>query len=135
MNDNFFIDTNILIYSYSEDEGSKKNRAREIAKHPNAIISTQVLKEFANTLNKKFKINWENIESVLAETIMTFPIYVNNPQDIEEACKIADRYQYSFYDSLIIYSALESGCKILYTEDLQHGHLIDNKLKIINPFQ
>jgi predicted nucleic acid-binding protein len=47
---------------------------------------------------------------------------------------IAEKYRYSFYDSLIISAALSSGCKILFSEDLHHGQLIEGKLKIVNPF-
>jgi hypothetical protein len=50
------------------------------------------------------------------------------------ACQIAEKYQFSFYDSLIIASALKCDCYTLYSEDLQHGQIIEDKLKIINPF-
>jgi predicted nucleic acid-binding protein len=47
---------------------------------------------------------------------------------------IAERYGFSFYDSLIISSALQSGCTVLYSEDMQHGQKIDGQLLISNPF-
>lgn len=62
-------------------------------------------------------------------------ILVTNTRDIiQEATKIADRYGFSFYDSLIISAALNAGCKKLYSEDMQHNQLIEKKLIIINPF-
>ena len=48
---------------------------------------------------------------------------------------IRSKYQYSYYDSLIIATALESKCNILYSEDMHHGQIIENSLKIINPFE
>jgi predicted nucleic acid-binding protein len=54
---------------------------------------------------------------------------------IDQALSIAQRYKYSYWDSLILSSALENGCKVLYTEDMQDGQTIDGKLKIENPFK
>jgi predicted nucleic acid-binding protein len=50
------------------------------------------------------------------------------------ACQIAEKYHFSFYDSLIIAASLECDCNILYSEDMHHGQIIENKLKIVNPF-
>ncbi|MBS1524234.1 MAG: hypothetical protein JST19_01215 [Bacteroidetes bacterium] len=61
-------------------------------------------------------------------------MFRNNELSISEACKIAEKYGYSFYDSLIISAALSSNCGILYSEDMTHNHLIEKKLRIINPF-
>ena len=129
-----FIDTNVLIYCYSATEPAKKQKAVEVSNTENAIISTQVLKEFSNTLSKKFRLDWADIEQSLNELTNNFKIYINSPRTIQNACSIASKYGYSFYDSLIIESALETDCSILYSEDLQHNQLIENKLRIINPF-
>ncbi len=134
MKDKCFIDTNILVYCYSTTEPVKKRKAIEVSRSENAIISTQVLKEFSNTLLKKFELDWVSIERTLDELTESFIIFINQPHTIKKACSIGSGYGYTFYDSLIIASALEAGCKILYTEDLQHMQLIDKKLQIINPF-
>lgn len=135
MNDSCFIDTNILVYCYAHDEQVKHQKALDIANNPEAFISTQVLTELSNTLKKKFKLDWQTIESVILEVSSGFNIYVNKPSTIERACTIADKYQYSFYDSLIIVSALSANCKTLYSEDMQDGQLIENSLTIVNPFR
>lgn len=129
-----FIDTNVLVYCYSATEPEKKQKAVEVSNTVDAIISTKVLKEFSNTLFKKFRIDWERIEQSVDELSNNFNIYINSPQTIKSACSIALKYGYSFYDSLILASSLETGCNILYSEDLQHNQLIENKLRIINPF-
>ncbi len=62
MSDRFFVDTNILVYCYTEDETAKKQKALGIVNHPDAFISAQVLTELANTLKRKFKLDWQVVE-------------------------------------------------------------------------
>lgn len=132
--DNVFIDTNILIYAYSETEKDKQSIAQELITNHGTYISTQVLQELCNTLFKKFKVGWTDIEKAVNENIQNNVLYINTDKNILHACQIADRYKYSFYDSLIISAALYLNCRILYSEDLQHEQIIDGRLKIINPF-
>lgn len=134
MNDNFFLDTNILIYCYSDDDPEKRMISQEKANSSNAIISTQVIQEFANAMTKKQGLSWLEAESYIGEFTNNFHVYLNTPSTLKLGCKIAARYKFHFYDSLIIAAALETSCKILYSEDLQHGQLIENQLTIINPF-
>lgn len=61
-------------------------------------------------------------------------LHVNTNHTILMACQIADQYGFSFYDSMIISAALECGCGVLFSEDLQNGQMINGKLKIVNPF-
>ena len=135
MNDNCFIDTNIMVYCYTKDEPVKSKKALSVCNAPNAFISTQVLTEFSNTLKKKFDFLWKDIELTLNEISSDFNVHVNKPATVEQACRIADKYKYSFYDSLIVSAALACNCAILYSEDMQHGQVIEERLKIINPFK
>ena len=135
MNDNCFIDTNILVYCYTGDEPGKQRKALNIANRSDTFISTQVLTELSNTLNIKFNLNWKEIESVLLEISSGFNVHINKPVTIEHACRIAGKYQYSFYDSLILAAALSCNCKTLYSEDMQDGQKIEKKLTILNPFK
>jgi predicted nucleic acid-binding protein len=133
--DKAFIDSNVIIYAYSNSEKAKQQVAREIVKENYTVISTQVLQEMTNTLGRKYKLNYTAIKETLQECIYSNnEVYTNQQQTILRACDIAARYQFSFYDSLIISAALESNCDILYSEDLQHNQLIDGVLTIINPF-
>lgn len=133
-NGNCFIDTNILVYCYTDDEPDRSKKALSVTDTPKAFISTQVLNEFANTLRKKFGFEWYKIELTLSEVSAGFNVYLNKPATIEQACRIADKYKFSFYDSLIISAALLCNCTTLYSEDVQHDQMIENKLKIVNPF-
>lgn len=135
MKDRIFLDTNIIIYCYSNDTPSKRKIAKNIANSPNAIISTQVIQEFTNTMTKKFKTPWPDAENYIEELTKNFLIHINAASTLRLGCQIANRYKFHFYDSLIISAALETSCKILYSEDMQHNQIIENQLRIINPFK
>lgn len=132
--DKVFLDTNIIVYAHTDLEPDKQKTAQKLIAEYQTIISTQVLQETANTLVKKFKHSWLNVSKVAAEAIQNNLLHINTDATILEALRIAERYGFSFYDSLIISAALECGCNILYSEDLHHGQLIENRMKIMNPF-
>ena len=134
MRDKVFLDSNVLIFAYSFTEIKKQEVARKLITNSVSYLSTQVLQEFVNILHKKFKFSFEEIRQAINESQANNIIHINTEATIHQACKIADRYKYSFYDSLIISAALECDCKFLYTEDLQHGQVIEKKIKIVNPF-
>jgi predicted nucleic acid-binding protein len=133
MKDNIFIDSNVIIYSFDKEE-KKKNISIALLK-ANPIISIQVLNEISNILNKKFNMNIKEIKNSVDLLVKICRVKNIIPQTIKKALDIVDRYKYSYYDSLIISSALENKCSIIYTEDLHDSHVIDKKLKIINPFK
>jgi predicted nucleic acid-binding protein len=135
MNDRVFIDTNILVYAHTDVVPDKQLIAQNLIENNNSFISVQVLNELANTLSRKYKIDWTDIEKVLLDCISN-NILINNSGTITlAAIALANRYRYSFYDCLIIAAALESNCSILYTEDLTDGQTINGLLTITNPFK
>lgn len=134
MNDNVFLDTNIIVFSYSYTEPEKQRKARQLIVESNSFISTQVLQELANTLSRKFKFGFPDVLKAIEECRQNNITHINTEGTLLQACKIAERYGFSFYDSVIISAALESDCTILYSEDMSHGQVIENKLKIVNPF-
>lgn len=134
MKDKSFLDTNVLIYCYSVSEPEKQMKAQTVANLPDIIISTQVLKELSSILRRKYRLDWSNIRAAIEETQTNFEVYVNTIDSIKAACDIAKQYQFSFYDSLIVAAALDSGCTTLFSEDLQHGQVINEMLVIKNPF-
>ena len=134
MPDKVFIDTNVLIYGYSDDEPDKRQRAIDCVRSGEAWISTQVLNETINVLKRKFSLSYSQIRDAVQELSEGFPIVLVSVNTIEMALNLAERYQYSYFDSLILASALEAGCQILYSEDLHDGQRIENQLMIINPF-
>ena len=134
MSDKTFFDTNVLVYCYTETEPNKKAVAVGLAQDPDAWVSTQVLQELSNTLRKKFGKDWTEIALTVEEVCQNFEVYTNQPDTLRDAIRIADRYGYSLYDSLILSSSIAVGCKIVYSEDMQNGQVIDGILTIVNPF-
>lgn len=134
MSGKVFLDTNVLIYCYASTEPAKRVAALAVAEHPEACISTQVLQEMAHTLSRKFKKTWDEIDAVIEEVCRNFIVHRNTEQTVQTAIRLAARYGFSFYDSLILAAAIESNCTTLFSEDMQHGQTIDGCLKIANPF-
>jgi predicted nucleic acid-binding protein len=132
--DKIFLDTNIIVYAHTDLEPDKQVTVQKLIAEYQTIISTQVLQKTANTLVKKFKHSWLNVSKVVGEAIQNNILHVNFDSTILDAFRIAELYGFSFYDSLIISAALESGCNILYSEDMHNGQIIENKLTIVNPF-
>jgi predicted nucleic acid-binding protein len=135
MSDRVFLDTNVVIYGHTNLDPVKQVIAQGLISIPFAFISTQVLQETANTLSKKLKKEWPDVQTVINELVSASTIYRNSETTILKAVSIAGKYKYSFYDSLIISAALECGCSVLYSEDMHDGQVIDNALTIINPFK
>ena len=135
MIDRVFIDSNILIYAYSIDEPSKRKIAENLfEKHEIIIISTQTINEFINVTTRKKMLDHSMISSVINEFFEVFLVETVDQKVIQKAITIADKHRYSYFDSLMISSALTSKCSILYSEDMHHFHELENRLKIINPF-
>jgi predicted nucleic acid-binding protein len=137
MQDKVFLDTNILIYCYSVDETDKQEVAlRLLDKYSeSSLISTQVINELSNILFKKFKLSSIEIENTILE-IDNYTNIVNFTLTTQlKALKIKDKYKLQFYDSLIIATAIENKCTILYSEDMQNGLIVESVLTIVNPFK
>lgn len=134
MPDNAFLDTNILIYIYSKDESEKRNQAQRFSKQADVWISTQVLNELSNVLHKKFSVPYLKILNVMDELEAAFQVTTVTTTVIRQAIVLGDRYGYSYFDNLMLASALETGCSQLYSEDMQHGQSIESRLTIVNPF-
>jgi predicted nucleic acid-binding protein len=134
MPDKVFLDSNVLIYLYSEDEPEKASLALQCAQEPNAWISTQVLNEVSNVMYRKQKLPYSDILNVVQELQDNFQISTVTPRTVEQALLLGERYQYSYFDCLMLASSLEQGCTRLYSEDMQHEQVIEGSLKIVNPF-
>lgn len=135
-----FIDTNIWVYALIEAEEEKEKKLKvtsflENLKNQSTILtSVQVLNEFHWVLKRKYKIDESIIRDKVSNGILKITQVVPvNLQSYMNAYDIRNDYDISFWDSIIAASALENGCEYLYSEDMQHELLIDNKLTILNP--
>ena len=137
MNDRVFIDTNIFVYAKlnAKQDQDKQERARTFLRDltANVVISTQVLSEFANVL-LKHGLEDEIVQTALTEMVEVTSVLPISLTTVQNALEIKRRYHFSYWDSLIITSALEGQCSLLFTEDLQDGQVIENRLQIKNPF-
>lgn len=129
----YFMDSNILLYAIGDDL-HKQPIAERLLRSPNAIISTQVLNEFCNVVFRKKLMTDDELLSSIKFFQKYFAIIDLGSHLVIDALTIKNRHQYSYWDSLIIATALKSNADILYSEDMHHTHVIDNKLTIINPF-
>ena len=134
-----FFDTNILVYLFDEDYPEKKAQAQALlekeTENGRILVSTQVLQEFYVTVTRKLGVplSPEKAEEIVSQ-FMVFPLVEISSSHILKAIRKSINLQFSFWDALIVEAAISGGASILYTEDLQHGQIIDN-LKILNPFQ
>jgi predicted nucleic acid-binding protein len=133
--DNSFLDSNILIYYFSKDNTKLETTKEIIYSDRELIISTQVINEFINVGFKKLNLNTKDIKDKFETIKRRFSIKYLDESTIEKALELKNIYRYSFYDSLILSSALENNCETIYSEDFNHNQLIEGKLKIINPFK
>jgi len=132
MPDKVFIDTNIFFYLYSNDELEKQRKAEKAIKNCECIISTQVISELCNILIKKIKLPANKIKKVVTEIYKSCTVVKIERETIEQALELQKEYKYSYYDCLILSSALLSDCKQILTEDMRDGHVIKNRLTITN---
>ncbi len=139
MNVEYFFDTNVLVYSFDRLVPEKQKCAAGLIENSLqsglGVISWQVVQEFINVALHKWDkpMSLDQAVTYLNDILMPMcRIFPSN--DIwSSALHIQLNYRYRFYDSLIIASAIKSGAKILFSEDLQHGQLI-GELEIRNPF-
>ena len=135
-----FIDTNVFIYLFDETNDRKRNIADRIVKTAletrTARISHQVVQETLNVVTRKLPspMTAENAQRFLVQVLAPLWQIMPNIALYRRGLDVQARYGFSFYDSLIIAAALESGCTRLYSEDLQHGQQIEG-LIIENPFK
>ncbi|MBT8363674.1 MAG: PIN domain-containing protein [Deltaproteobacteria bacterium] len=127
-----FIDTNILLYLLSEDS-NKADRAETIVR-AGGTISVQVLNELANVTHRKLAMPWNEINELLSLIRSLCSIEPLTIETHDMGKFIAERYKLSVYDAMIVAAAILGGCETLYSEDMQDGLLIDNQLRICNPF-
>jgi|ERR1700733_11112857 len=136
MPDKVFLDSNIIIYAYSIDEPKKQTIVKDLLNiHEIIIISTQTINEFITVTTRKKILNIKQVSAVVDELFSVFLVETINQNVIKNAIILADKYHYSYFDCLMLASALTSGCSILYSEDMHHSHMIENNLKITNPFR
>lgn len=131
----FFLDTNILVYSFSGQDAAKRETSRALACGAGACVSTQVLSELAHVLTRKFKVSAEEVRVRVSSIASSCEVITVTAAIVLDALRIVQRYGYGFFDSQIIAAALAADASKLYSEDLHDGQKIDGALTIRSPFR
>ena len=140
MKDRFFLDTNIFVYTFDRMDSTKNNKANNLIqlalRSQTGIISYQVIQEFVNVARRILKptMSASDITDYLNSAMFPLCKVYFTRELIEKGLKIIDISNYSWYDSMIIAAAIESGSRILYSEDMQHGQKIGDVV-VVNPFR
>ena len=128
-----FFDTNVLLYVASGDP-AKADRAEELIS-AGGTISVQVLNEITNVARRKMGMSWTETRAFLSMMRGLLPAQPLTIEIHETGVGLAERYGLSIYDAMIAASALHADSDTLWSEDMQDGIVLDDRLRIVNPFR
>lgn len=132
-----FIDTNIWLYAFLETQNAQKSQvANLLVKTEREItISSQVINEVCINLLRKATFTEEQLQELIKAFYTKYMVAEVTQNVLLKGSELRQTYQFSFWDSLIVASALFSEAKLLYSEDMQDGLVVENQLRIVNPFR
>ncbi|WP_322050854.1 PIN domain-containing protein [Paraburkholderia bannensis] len=132
----FAVDSNVIAYLFSGD-AAKADRAESLLVHRTSkpVISTQVMNEVTLVMSRKMRLAWPEIDALLDDVEALCEIVPLTLDVHKEARRVAAQYGFRFYDSCIVAFALLEDCEVLYSEDMQHGQVIFDRLTVIDPFR
>ncbi|MGU7782715.1 PIN domain-containing protein [Burkholderia sp. PU8-34] len=132
----FAVDRNVIACLFSRD-AAKADRAEAllVQRTPKPVISTQVMNEVTLVMSRKMGLSWPEINVLLSDLEEFCEILSPTLEVHKEARRIAEHYGLRFYDSCMIAFALLEDCEVLYSEDMQHGQVIGDRLTVVNPFR
>jgi predicted nucleic acid-binding protein len=133
MSDSIALDTNVLIYLHDSLNPNKRIIAQNLlADSP--CISAQVLSEYLNTTRRLLALSKEELLIQTAGLFSACKILPVSTYTLRYAAELVKHYKFQLFDAIIVAASIEGHCDILYSEDMQHKLIVDNKLTIINPF-
>jgi predicted nucleic acid-binding protein len=139
MNDRGFLDTNVIVYAFDQASFGKSRTARQLitdgVNEGRSILSFQVIQEFVNVMLKGFRIMLArpDLESFIETALFPLAAISTTQALILEGLRVQAAYHLSWYDSMIVAAALQGKCRVLYSEDFQHGQRFGD-LRVENPF-
>ena len=134
-NESCFIDTNIWLYAFTEDDADKKDIAQALIKTSRPIVRVQVINEICVNLVKRAKFPETQIGELIETFYQKYEVVNMEKGVLLSASQLRQEYPFSYWDSLIVAAALASDVETLYSEDMQHGFVVRESLKIVNPFK
>jgi predicted nucleic acid-binding protein len=127
-----FIDSNIVLYLLSADV-AKADRAEAVVA-AGGVVSVQVLNEVTNVARRKLGMAWAETDDLLAGLRSACSVEPLTLRTHDTGRRLAERYGLSTWDAMIASAALLAGCDTLFSEDMQHGLLLERQLRVCNPF-
>lgn len=130
-----FVDTNIWVYALTTKEPTRNQQAKALlCSLPRPSINSQVLRELGRVLLQKSGIDEATFRQIILVMVQTCRMVPDTTAALILASELRAKYGFSYWDSLIVAAALDAGCDTLYTEDMQHGQVIEGQLTLVNPF-
>ena len=133
MSNKIKLDGNILIYEFTNDTDFRKDISKQII-HKCQVVSLQAINETIYVLLRKFNLPKTELDSIINFFNEQFIITSLTTSVLQKTTDIIKKYDFSFWDGMMIAAALINHCNIIFTEDLTHQQIIEDKLQIINPF-
>ncbi|MCB0211976.1 MAG: PIN domain-containing protein [Anaerolineae bacterium] len=135
MSDRILLDTNLWVYLFTSSENEKQQKIQTLIddNFQSVVVSSQILGELFNVFTKKNLKSTEAAKEVILEIVATFPVVEVDTLKVLQAININTKYGYSYWDSLILATALVNNCATVYSEDMHHDQLIEDTLRITNP--
>ncbi len=134
MIDSVFVDSNIWLYAFLDKQDKQKQLiAQNIVQTQNIIVSVQIINEVCYQLYRNKIFSEDELKRLIAGFYEKYQIIGLEQDILIAATELRKNRKFSFWDSLIVACALKTSCSVLYSEDMQHGFIID-QLQIINPF-
>ena len=129
-----FVDTNIWLYAFIEaDDANKSALARKLLQEIEPVISSQVINEVSVNLLRKAHFSEEQVRQLIESFFEKYLVVEASKTVFLSDSNLRQRYSLSYWDSLIVASALQAGVSVLYSEDMQHGLKVNGQLEIVNP--
>ena len=133
-----FVDTNILIYAHDHSAGDKHVRARDLIRtlwqSGEGCLSIQILQEFyVNVTQKVAKPLTSEVAAQIIADLSAWQVYRPGVEDVLDAIRLQGRYQISFWDAMIVSSAIQLDCQTIWSEDLNPGQVYDT-VTVVSPF-
>ena len=134
MSGDSFIDSNIWLYAFMDESSPKHALAKTLIERNNVVLSTQVVNEVCNNLIRKAGYTESEIQQTIRNLAAVYPILDVTLPIIRQASVLRVAYRLSYWDSLILATAQDAGCSVVYSEDMQDGLRI-GALTLRNPFK
>jgi len=133
-----FVDTNVLVYAHDLSAGQKRQRSEDLVlelwESELGCVSVQVLQEFYNAITRRVPnpLGWQEAQAIVRD-LSAWTVHSPTAEDVIQAIEIEQRHSISFWDAMIVRSAMQTGCRSLLSEDLDAGQTYSG-VTVVNPF-